>query len=207
MTKGIFSTPDEPCDSVLMRWVRDHRDYALDYCLIWPFSRARSGYGSTSRDGKVFYIHRYMCEYRNGPSPSPAHHAAHSCGRGQDGCVNPLHLSWKTNSENQLDRREHGANVPGALTPEQVVEIIAGQDTELAAAAAHRFGVSETTVRQIRASKIWRGGGSGRRYLNAEERAEVLVKLGTMSVNELAREYGCGRSVIYKIKNCKHPKV
>ncbi len=44
------------------------------------------------------------------------------------GCVNPNHLSWKTNSQNQLDRRVHGTLKPPravrlTVTPEQIVQM------------------------------------------------------------------------------------
>lgn len=68
--KGIFTTPDAPGDSELMAWIEANRDHRGDECLIWPFSTARSGYGSFTRNGKCFYVHRYMCEYANGPAPS-----------------------------------------------------------------------------------------------------------------------------------------
>ncbi len=197
--KGIETTPDNPGDSEIMRWIQEHRNYDKDYCLIWPFSRARSGYGSYGRGANTFYVHRYMCEYRNGPAPSSKHHAAHSCDRGQDGCVNPRHLDWKTNSENQLDRRGKKTNRPGALTSEQVVEIIDGKDTELARHAAERFGVSETTIRQIRTGKIG-NGRKGYRYFTAAEKAAINAQILTRPIAEIAAEYGCGMTALYRMR-------
>ena len=91
-----------------LQWLRDRVGHDGDDCLIWPFHRRWNGYGSIAYMGSVRYPHRVMCEFAHGAAPTPDHLAAHSCGRGQDGCVNPRHLSWKTSSENQLDRREHG---------------------------------------------------------------------------------------------------
>lgn len=123
--KGRVSTPADPQGSVLMMWIRDHLEYPHDYCLIWPFARGDNGYGSFGRQGKFIYTHRYICELVKGPPPTPEHQAAHSCGRGHEGCVNPKHLSWKTRAENQLDRREHGTEnrVWNKLTPDDVAEI------------------------------------------------------------------------------------
>jgi hypothetical protein len=91
-----------------IQWIRDHQDYEhKDWCLMWPFYRLR-GYGSFGYLGKSYYAHRFMCELVHGKPPTPDHQAAHSCGNGHLGCVNPHHLSWKTQSENQLDCREHG---------------------------------------------------------------------------------------------------
>lgn len=91
-----------------IQWIRDHQAYQHDdWCLMWPFSRTR-GYGTFVYLGKGYYAHRFMCELVHGEPPTPAHQAAHSCGNGHLGCVNPKHLAWKTQSENQLDCREHG---------------------------------------------------------------------------------------------------
>jgi hypothetical protein len=102
---GQVSTVDRPNGSKLMLWIRDVAlKHDSDDCLIWPFSGSSNGYGSTVRQGKKLYIHRYICELVRGPAPTPKHHAAHSCDNGPGGCVNFKHLSWKTSAENQLDR-------------------------------------------------------------------------------------------------------
>jgi hypothetical protein len=93
--------------SACQKWLDDHAGYKGDGCLIWPFSGPR-GYGHFKCNGKRSYAHRYMCTLIHGDPPSDKHQASHSCGRGHEGCVHPLHLSWKTQSENQLDRRIHG---------------------------------------------------------------------------------------------------
>lgn len=79
-----------------IKWLRAHTDYSHDWCLIWPFVSKLHGYGQFGYLGKNYYAHRFMCELAHGPAPSPLHEAAHSCGRGHEGCVNPQHLSWKT---------------------------------------------------------------------------------------------------------------
>lgn len=112
-----------------IQWIQDHLSYPHDdWCLIWPFSRTR-GYGQFGYLGKGYYAHRYMCELVHGAAPSPEHQAAHSCGNGVEGCVNPKHLSWKTQSENQLDCRQHGTQaksydgISGRLSAEQAHQI------------------------------------------------------------------------------------
>jgi hypothetical protein len=89
------------------KWLFEHQHYAGNDCLIWPYSRAR-GYGNMKFHDKITYAHTVMCELVHGPPPTPQHQAAHSCGAGTEACVNPRHLSWKTPSENQLDKRVHG---------------------------------------------------------------------------------------------------
>jgi len=69
-----------------------------------------------------------MCELVKGPAPSDNHQAAHNCGNGSGGCVNPKHLEWKTNQQNQLDRRAHGTQTGAkgsrtSFTPQQIEQI------------------------------------------------------------------------------------
>ena len=56
---------------------------------------------------------RYMCELVNGSPPTPRHEAAHSCGWGQGGCVNPRHLRWATRVENEAEKIIHGTHLQG----------------------------------------------------------------------------------------------
>lgn len=133
-------------------WLRDHRGYDKHYCLIWPFSRHPTGYGSFGYLGEMFYAHRFMCELVHGPAPSKQHQAAHSCGNGHKGCVNPTHLSWKTVSENLLDRREHGTAIAnpvgrfGGLTEEQVAEIRRLKGIKTQQQLADMFGVKRPAI-------------------------------------------------------------
>lgn len=132
--------------SACMDWLRAHANYASDECLIWPFSRIPKGYGQLGI--RRTYAHRFMCELVNGPPPTPKHQTRHDCGNGHLGCVNPRHLSWATNSQNQLDRRRHGtAKVPRKrLTAEQVEEIRRLKGIETQASIASRLGVKTACV-------------------------------------------------------------
>lgn len=102
-----------------------HSDEA---CVFWPFSHNGLGYGRVGYLGQVYYAHRLMCELAHGTAPADKPQAAHSCGNGNKGCVNPRHLSWKSNSENQIDRRVHGTLRPDrpvrlTVTPEQIEQM------------------------------------------------------------------------------------
>lgn len=144
-----------------LKWLLEHVGYEGHDCLIFPFPLSQSGYGTFACNKKTDYAHRFMCEKANGPPPTPKHHAAHSCLRGTEGCVNGRHLDWKTNSQNQLDRRAQGTAKNGKrwkLTPEDAAEIRAKQGIEPIASLAKRFGIKDSTVRQIHSGRIWRTG-------------------------------------------------
>jgi hypothetical protein len=140
------------------QWLLDHVAYPHDYCLIWPFSLTR-GYGAFGHMGQRGYAHRVMCRLVHGDPPTTLHEAAHSCGRGDEGCVNPNHLSWKTKSANQMDCRKHGTQAKschgpfGKLTAQQVAVIRASDKPQCD--IARQFGVHETTISNIRTGRTW----------------------------------------------------
>jgi len=131
--------------------------YSGDECLLWPFARNVRGYGTIGNRTAS----RYVCEIVNGAPPSPSHQAAHVCGKGHEGCVAPSHLVWKTHSENQMDRIDHGTTNRGErsasakLTELQVRQIrkIAGTVSNRKIAA--QFGVSSGHVWQIIHRNKW----------------------------------------------------
>lgn len=98
-------------------WLLAHVDFDGESCLTWPFGGRDNGYGTLVFDGEHLSAHRQMCVLVNGPAPSPAHEAAHSCGKGHEGCVHPKHLSWKTPVENQADKIAHGTDNRGERHP------------------------------------------------------------------------------------------
>lgn len=137
-------------------WIHAHVGYDGRDCLIWPFYRDKyRGYGTLGFEGRNLKAHRVMCELVNGRPPSPAHVPAHSCGNGHLGCVHPRHLSWKTRSGNQLDRRQHGTIPPktwgfeGKLTDSQVMQIFALRGRHSTYEIGTMFGISFQTVGRI----------------------------------------------------------
>lgn len=141
-------------------WIYEHMSYESDDCLFWPFGRDRHGYGmvKSPKDAKILRAHRFMCELVHGKPPTPQHYAAHECGKGHLGCINPQHLSWKTASENQFDRRRHGTHGNGVgrrgkLTPIQWQEIREAKGVVTQTELARRYGVAEGTIRGIQAGR------------------------------------------------------
>jgi hypothetical protein len=134
-----------------LKWIRAYVSYEGDDCVTWPYARV-GGYGHLGFEGAMYYAHRVMCEYIHGPAPSRKHHAAHSCGKGHEGCVNPKHISWKTVSENQLDRRIHGTTgcnsfgMVSRFSPSQIAEIRALKGIKTQAEIAEMFGVKRGCI-------------------------------------------------------------
>lgn len=185
-----------------IEWIREHLDFPhKDWCLIWPFSRSQNGYVYCT--GDKIPVHRLMCEHRNGPPPTSEHHAAHSCGRGADGCVNPWHVSWKTIGENQVERYQHsGPSKRAKLTPEQVDEIKALKGRMRINDIASMYGVSDTNIRLILAGKLWHQTSSLTRRVFSEE--EVLLIRSTpkqiKTTKQFADEFGVPWNTIDRIK-------
>jgi hypothetical protein len=93
----------------LFEWLMDNRDHPdKDNCLIWPFSRTSYGYGILNVGGTQHNAHHVMCVLVHGERSSSKYEAAHDCGKGHLGCVNPHHLKWKTHRKNEEDKIKHG---------------------------------------------------------------------------------------------------
>lgn len=107
---------DIPCskNGRAMRWILEHKDYDADDCICWPFARSSNGYGNIRINGKNRVASRVMCETAHGYPADLILEAAHSCGNGADGCMNPKHLSWKTHAENERDKNDHGTRYRGS---------------------------------------------------------------------------------------------
>lgn len=184
------------------QWILDHLDYPHDYCLIWPFAFHKTGYAQFGCNPSVG-VHRIMCEHKHGPAPSPKHHAGHSCGRGQEGCVNPNHVRWQTPTENQLERYQKSGRTPRQkLTPEQVDEIRALTSREHVAVTAKRFGVTEINIRQIQSGKLWKSDSKvRRRVFTADEVRDIRRRHLTEHARKIGKEYGVSMGVIHNIQN------
>lgn len=135
------------------KWLKANVNYAGDDCLQWPFGGDRRlGRGKIGYKGKMYWAHRLMCILAHGDPPTPKHQTAHSCGNGDKGCVNPRHLSWKTNKGNSIDRVAHGRQPhndwgrKGKLTPKQVDLLKSKKGKQTQIATAKEFGVSLSLV-------------------------------------------------------------
>lgn len=115
----------------IAKWLEDHLEYDGDECLIWPFTRGRTGYGQLTtravramrpelqdaRSKQYITASRGMALLVLGDPPGPKRVAAHSCGNGHLGCVHPKHIRWATYTENYSDKALHGARTSSADNP------------------------------------------------------------------------------------------
>lgn len=137
--------------------------YDGDDCLIWPYHRDRQGYAHLGGNNAS----RYVCKLAHGEPPSAIHQAAHSCGKGHEGCVNPKHLSWKTPKENEADKVLHGTHklrgtgicgeaVKGSRLKEDDIRKIRALKGEMGPTAIGKmFGVNPVHVWKIQTGKKW----------------------------------------------------
>lgn len=148
-TKGSRRAPSTKGSGKSFRWLMEHVNHQGDSCLIWPFGADRRvNRGQLGHNGKQYWAHRLMCEMAHGAPPTQRHQATHNCGKGHYRCVNPRHLEWKTNGQNQLDRAVNGNALRnphgpgGALTDEQKAGILALKGKMPQTRVAAKFGVS-----------------------------------------------------------------
>ena len=143
-------------------WLLAHVDHEGDECLKWPFAFHRDGRGQITWEGTTRQTHRVMCELRHGAPPTPKHEAAHSCGKGHEGCVNPNHLRWATRKENVADMVVHGTQIRGEksrhaiLTEQQVRDIREIAEVLPIPLIAAEFGLKPAHVHKVVARTIWR---------------------------------------------------
>lgn len=133
-----------------------------DDCIEWPYNRNNMGYAMISLGGVGKLVHRVSCEISHGPPPSPSHEAAHLCGNGHKGCVNPKHLAWKTRAENEMDKCIHGTRGMGEshaackYSESTIREIADAARKHSRADVAKMFGVKYSLVRDVDSGRRWR---------------------------------------------------
>ncbi len=128
-------------------------------CWSWSASKDKDGYGMFRGDVLgVMYAraHRFSWAFHNQTAIPDGSIVCHSCDNPQ--CCNPAHLRLGTHEDNQRERRSkgrHGAmRLPAAkLSAEQVLEIrtAVGRQKDI----AERFGITQTTVSDIKRRKSW----------------------------------------------------
>jgi len=146
-------------NGTVSEWLRSHVSFDGAECLIWPFARGHDGRGRCA--GISPQAHRAMCMLVNGLPPSDTHEAAHSCGKGHEGCVHPKHLRWATPKENSQEKTEHGTQVRGSAHPCAIltktdIPVIRSRSSESAVVLGAEYGVDPETIRNVWDGKTWR---------------------------------------------------
>lgn len=121
-------------------------------CIEHGGSVQNNGYGQVRRNGKLWLAHRWAALLAHGPCP-PGQVVRHSCSNRL--CVNPAHLSYGTQGDNLLDRRDSG-KVYRKLDAARVAVIksrlIKGEMLRVIAAD---YGVSTTMISNIKNGRQW----------------------------------------------------
>lgn len=129
-----------------------------DECIPWPFCRSQLGRGLMTVNGKMWIAHRYICREVHGEPPENAV-AAHECGNGHLGCVNPRHISWKSHKENFEDSVRHKTAYQGPrkLTEDQAIAIKNRfKSGEKCAALGREYGMTDNGIRRIVKGITWK---------------------------------------------------
>lgn len=156
----------DPCHvhahhSEVMAWTRNSLSYDGNDCLIWPFARSKQGYGYMRFYGSTQLAHRVICELAHGCPPSVASQAAHSCGQGHAGCVNPQHLRWDSRAGNFADKVAHGTDSRGEksslakITNDDVIRIRSLRGRVSQSAIGAEYGLTQPTISKIQSGKRW----------------------------------------------------
>ena len=126
-------------------------------CLTWDDARDKDGYGVFKLAGKQWRTHRYVMHKMGHDIENKM--VLHKCDN--PSCYRPDHLYVGTAKDNTLDmmRRGRGVDNRGSkhgmskLTEEDVRLIKSSSMSGVA--TAKKFGVSKTTISEIRSGKHW----------------------------------------------------
>lgn len=137
------------------QFLRNLKGHTGTECILWPFSIDRHGYGriGCKQSGlPAKTAHRLVCIWEHGLPPFDGAEAAHSCGN--ERCVNPRHLRWKSTLENNRERLAHGTlqrgekNWAAKLTDAQADAIKNDPRRQVEIAAS--YGCSQSHVSRIK---------------------------------------------------------
>lgn len=151
----------KPANGEVMAWINQVAlTQEADECLLWPFYRHGStGYAFMNFRGRPCHASRAVCILAHGEPPFPKAEAAHSCGRGHEGCVSKHCLSWKTSKENSADKIAHGTRLRGTqlqqskFSEEQVIAIFCDPRSQRVIAA--EYGCVQQSVSRIKRGLEW----------------------------------------------------
>lgn len=165
----IGRTPDTPAPPRVLWGLHDLQETIMQAsipepmsgCWLWERACQSRGYGQITVNGKVMLAHRASFEAFYDVDLDRGLKVCHRCDNPI--CVNPEHLFVGTQSDNMKDcankgriRTPHraGAAHPMARISEEAVASIRNDPRSYRVIAA-AFGVSKSTVHQIKTGKSW----------------------------------------------------
>lgn len=144
-----------------LAWLENHKAYAGEDCLIWPYATFQNGYAVAVVDGRTTHASHVMCTLAHGEPKPETPFSLHSCGGGANACVHPQHLRWGTQAENMEDSVLAGTRCRGEdqhaakLTENDVRQIRLLRGVIMQKEIAARFKVDPETVRRIQKRTAW----------------------------------------------------
>ena len=130
-----------------------------DECILWPFYRMKNGYGQVSLHDGSHLAHRTVCIVAHGEPPQGKPQAAHHCG--QRACVNPNHIRWASQTENEADKFSHGTWYSRISAPKLSAEIVHEMRLDHAAGftvsdLVKKYSTPESTVIKVVRRVTWK---------------------------------------------------
>lgn len=214
--RSLFTSEDISvrwCSIVCKILYYSDRSGGPDSCWNWTRGKNK-GYGWLgSGDKNPTYAHRLMYEAVHNVSLPSKTVVRHKCDN--RACVNPAHLEIGSRADNIQDMMDRGRNnqLKGGdhnkakLTEEQALEIYHAR--EKASVTAERFGVSESTVWNIRTGKGWSHltGGVPQKFKSGGkiscDQARDIYEDRASTGPELAKRYGISAALVSLIRNKK----
>ena len=99
------------------RFIEMAKQYQGEDCLIWPYAVNGAGYANYQN----INAHTLVC-----PGEKPQ--AAHLCGVSL--CMNPNHLVWSSQTENEVDKLIHGVQRGRPKTGPNIIPLSEYEETE-----------------------------------------------------------------------------
>lgn len=138
----------------LMKFYRAALESQTDDCILWPYHCSLSSgnyYPRITISKKTYRVNRLVCKHVHG-QPGDGEQAAHSCDEPR--CINPRHLSWKTNQENQNDRA--GKREGAKLSESDVRDVRQLRKSGVKLAdLSDRYGVATSTISEACSRKYY----------------------------------------------------
>lgn len=171
MTETFMARTATLSEAGAYRYVRDFvealvvdfkRGVVVDPCIDWPYARDDDGYPRWTHRGQkgTTLVHRWILIRITGRNPKQLD-AAHSCGRGSSGCVNPSHLRWASRAENEADKNAHGTRSRGEAHHMARWSDALVDDVRVAYAAGERVvSISERTGVPLPTLYAWLNGAT-----------------------------------------------